>query len=184
MVEHTGQPHLGASSSTAEAAFPAGELASTLSGDDELVALCQGFQQIHSQWDERIRTTKTASYDEASAGGGELLELRVSWGRCLGKILERRPQTLRGALAKLEVASMWSEWSGQGDGSALAFLAEASRELRSFLPDHQVSLESSSCAARSDRRGRSSWLAHFRRLPWCGSRVEVHTSIGARRSQT
>jgi hypothetical protein len=96
--------------------------------DDELVALCQAFQQTHSQWDDRIRTTATTSYDEPSDSGAALLELRVRWGDYLTGIQESRPQTLRGALAKLEVASVWSEWSGQADGSALKFLAEASRE--------------------------------------------------------
>jgi len=136
MFEQTVQRRSGASK---DSALPDGELPPTLSGDDELVALRQRFEQLHSQWDERIRTTKTTSYDEPSDGGGELFELRVAWGQCLASILEKRPQTLRGALAKFEVAALWSEWSGQADGSALAFLAEASRELGSFLPDHQVS---------------------------------------------
>ena len=180
MFKQTVQPRRGASK---DSALPNGELPPTLSGDDELVAQRQRFEQLHSQWDERIRTTKTTSYDEPSDGGSELLELRVAWGKCLASILEKRPQTLRGAVARFEAASLWSEWSGQADGSALAFLAEASRELRSFLPDHQVSLESPFCAARSNGGRRSSWLAHFARLTWRGSRLEVDT-IGVRRSQT
>jgi hypothetical protein len=181
MFEQTVQPRRGASR---DSALPDDEVTPTLSGDDELVALCQRFEQLHSQWDERIRTTKTTSYDEPSDGGSALLELRVAWGQCLASILEKPPETLRGALAKFEAASLWSEWSGQTDGSALAFLAEASSELRSFLPDHQVSAESPFCAARFNRRRRSSWLAHFPRLTWRGSRLAVDTSIGVRRSQT
>jgi hypothetical protein len=181
MFEQTVQPRRGASR---DGALPNGELPLTLSGDDELVALCQRFEQLHSQWDERIRTTQTTSYDEPSDGGSELLELRVAWGQCLTSITEKPPQTLRGALAKFEVASLWSEWSGQSDGSALAFLAEASCELRLFLPDDEVSPESPFCAASFNRRRRSSWLAHFPRLTWRGSRLEVDTSIGVRRSQT
>ena len=181
MLEQTVQPRRGASR---DSALPDGELPPTLSGDDELVALRQRFEQLHSQWDERIRTTKTSSYDEPSDGVSELLELRVAWGQCLASIREKRPQTLRGALARFEAASLWSEWSGQADGSALAFLAEASRELGSLLSDHQVSLEPRFCAASFNRRGRSSWLAHLPRLTWRGSRLEVDTSIGIRRSQT
>ena len=181
MFEQTVQPRKGASR---DRALPDDELPPTLSGDDELVVLCQRFEQLHSQWDERIRTTNTTSYDEPSDGGRALLELRVAWGQCLASVLEKRPQTLRGALAKFEMASLWSEWSGQADGSALAFLAKASGELRLFLPDHQVSPESPLCAARSNRRRRSSWLAHFPRLTWRGTRLEVDTSIGVRRSQT
>jgi hypothetical protein len=181
MFEQTVQPRKDASR---DSALADGELPPTLSGDDELVALRQRFEQLHSQWDERIRTGKTTSYDELSDGVSELLELRVAWGQCLASILEKRPQTLRGAVAKFEAVSLWSEWSGQADGSALAFLAEATRELRSFLPDDQVSPESPFCAARFNRRRRSSWLAHFPRLTWRGSRLEVDTSIGVRRSQT
>jgi hypothetical protein len=168
MLEQTVQPRRGASR---DGALPDGELPPTLSGDDELVALCQRFEQLHPQWDERIRTTKATSYDELSDGGSELFELRVAWGQCLATITEKRPQTLRGALARFEVASLWSEWSGQADGSALAFLAEASRELRSFLPDHQESPASPFCAARPNRHRPSSWLAHFPRLTWRGSRL-------------
>lgn len=181
MFERTVGPRRGASRASA---LPDDELPPTLSGDDELVALCQRFEQLHSQWDERIRTTKTTSYDEPSDDGGKLFELRVAWGQCLASILEKPSQTLRGAQAKFEAASLWSEWSGQTDGSALACLAEASRELRSFLPDHQVSADSPFCAAGSNRRRRSSWLAHFPRLTWRGSGLAVDTSIGVRRSQT
>ena len=181
MFEQTVQPRRGASR---DSALPDGELPPTLSGDDDLVALRQEFEQLHSQWDERIRTTRTTSYDEPSDGGSELLELRVAWGQCLASILEKRPQTLRGAVAKFEVALLWSEWSGQSDGSALAFLAEATRELRSFLPDDQLSPEFPFSTARFNRHRRSTWLAHFPRLTWRGSRLEVDTSIGVRRSQT
>ena len=181
MFEQTVQPRRGASR---DSALPDDKVTSTLSGDDELVALCQRFEQLHSQWDERIRTTKATSYDEPSEGGCELFELRVAWGQCLTSILEKRSETLRGALAKFEAASRWSEWSDQADGSALAFLAEASGELRSFLPDHQVSAESPFCASRFNRRRRPSWLAHFPRLTWRGSGLAVDTSIGVRRSQT
>jgi hypothetical protein len=183
MVDQTREPPLDASSSTAETAFPNGEFASALRGDDELIALCQAFRQTHAQWDECIRTTATTNYDEPS-GGAALLELRIRWGEYLAGIQESRPQTLRGALAKLEIACVWSEWSGQADGSALKFLAEASREWQSLLSDQQVSAEASFRAARADRRGRSSWLANWRRLPWRGPRLEVDTSMGARRSQT
>src|SRR6266478_6125314 len=108
MSEQIVQPRRGASR---DEVLPDGELPPTLAGDDELVSLCRRFEQLHCQWDERIRTTKTTSYDEPSGGGSELLEPRVAWGQSLASILEKRPQTLRGAVARFEAASLWSEWS-------------------------------------------------------------------------
>ena len=103
------------------------------SSDDDLKAMCQKFRQAYSQWDESIRTTDMSSYDEAPDGGNELRELRLTWMQCLVRIQEIQPRTVEGAKAKLEVASIWSEWSDP-EG---CFLSEASREFEALSSEHQ-----------------------------------------------
>jgi hypothetical protein len=145
----------------------------SVSNDDELIRLCQSFGPAYSQWGQSIRTSRR---DE----DGALLELRLAWRRCLARIQEIQPQTYRSALAKFDVALMWSKRSGEFDSSARKFLAQAGRALRSFLPEPQPSFTLSSWVGDMKPRARWSWLAHVSCLPWSGSRLEADVPIGGR----
>ena len=147
-----------------------------LSDDDELVALCQRFRQVHREWTERVHSLGVSSYDDDHDAGRELLELRTAWGRDLSGIQARPPRTMRGALAKLEVASTLFAWAGDGDGLASAFLALADRELRPFLWSSEPEAEPADTADRSDEPAPLQW---FDRL---AQKVPLRRSV--RRSQT
>jgi hypothetical protein len=149
------------------------------SSDDDLKAMCQKFRQAYSQWDESIRTTDMSSYDEAPGGGNGLRELRLTWMQCLVRIQEIQPRTVVGAKAKLEVASIWSEWSDP----AGCFLSEASHEFEALSSERQPRSALSYWIADIKWRAHD-WLARAPRSPWRGFTTRADAPIGARRSQT
>jgi hypothetical protein len=149
------------------------QVSQQFSDDAELVALCQRFRHFHREWMERVHSLGVSSYDDDQDAGRELLELRMSWGRDLSGIQARPPRTMRGALAKLEVASTLFAWAGEGDGSASAFLALADCELRPFLCGSEPEPEPLDRADPSGQPGPLQWLAQ---------KVSLRRSL--RRSQT
>lgn len=132
---------------------PSNQISQRLSDDDELVALCHRFRDFHREWTERLHSLGVSSYDDDQDAGRELLELRTAWGRDLGTIQATTPRTMRGALAKLEVASTLFAWAGDGDGSASALLALADRELRAFLCGSEPEAEPRDRANQSGEPG-------------------------------
>ena len=137
------------------------QVSQPFSDDAELLALCQRFRHFHRQWTERVHSLGVSNYDDNQDAGRELLELRTSWGRALRGIQARPPRTMRGALAKLEVASTLFAWTGEGDGSASAFLALADRELRPFLWGSEAEAEPPDRADRSDESAPLQWFGRL-----------------------
>lgn len=140
---------------------PLSQVSRPFSGDAELGALCQRFRDFHREWVERVHSLGVSNYDDNQDAGRELLELRTSWGRALRGIQARPPRTMRGALAKLDVALMLFAWTGEADGTASAFVALAERELRPFRCGSEAEAEPSDSAGRSDESAPLQWFGRL-----------------------
>jgi hypothetical protein len=130
--------------------------------DDGLITSCRHFRVKLHEWIEQVAKSGIESYAENEEFGRPLHALRVEWGTSLKTLSRLEPRTLDGADEKLNAARFYLEFSGDADGSAIALVALATRQL-DHVSDGNRSSDRAQLSRRANAQGRFWWLGRLTR---------------------